>query len=804
MHVPPLKLQYAADEAVHYYQSTNLLIILNLKGQTRISVNNVSYNLAEGDVIAVNPREVCTVFRSDSAFLALTIECSWLKLSAEDAAAYFLCNSVQYKNKVRFSGIRAAVIEAARERESMTPLRAMAIAYGVYDELMGKFTIVTPTARSNNARIMDIIAYIETNYSENLLLNDIAEKFNLSVPYLSKLFKESTGITFADFYDDMRINHSMYDLLETQATIIDISYKHGFPNNHAYIRAFKKITGMLPNEARKKKRSEMSGNSAVDRELAGLLEAIEHENAQSAVVKDYYITESYNAKPMFALERLPSHELLSIGPATTVLHKNVQDIIQTLQKQKPFRYAYLRGILSDELSFCTRDAEGGLTFRFSMIDEVLDFLLAQELLPAVSLTYMPRALAKVNANTVFEDGYYICGPTDLKEWKLAVSTFVDHIISRYGILSVQNWMFIPWVQLDSRNRHIGFDNEEEFFEFCKTSYIAIKEKSATFKVASPEIYPSAEDNVWLERFLARAKQENCFPDMLALKFSANSQWEVIEVDEGNKARRKVIHDEISPDPDLFKKALTAVRKLLTERGYMLDLYITSFNFTITDSHPLLDTLFAATYYIKNYTDTLGMVKSLGYWKLCDATELSSLKDIFNGRTGIYLPNGIPKSSAQGVKMLSFTKTIVIDRGENFLFTANPEDGKYFHLMLYNYQHPACLTTEDIPDKDEPYSAFAEKDRLHIRFKLNDLPFNTATIRSYTVNPGHGAVFDKWKYMGMPDLDFYSDRNSSLFAIIVTSSMPNFKTYTQEIKGGVLILDIDLDPFTIQALEIYLS
>ncbi len=804
LYVPPLKLQYASDEAVHSYKNTDLLIILNLKGHTRIAVNNYSYSLGSGDIIVVNPRETCTVFRSDSAFIMLTIERTWLRLNTEDASAYFLCNSVQFKNKSKFDSIKSAILSAAKGRSNMTQMRALSIAYGIYDELIKNFTMVTPAARKNNTKITTILAYIDDNYTENLLLNDIADKFGLSVPYLSKLFKDSTGMTFADFYDELRINHSMYDLLETQATIIDISYKHGFPNNHAYIRAFKKITGMLPNEARKRKRAEKGEATDADGELAELLKALERENAQNEELKDYYITESYTAKPMFELSRLPSQEILDIGSATTVLHKNVQNIIHDLQTQNPFRYAYLRGIFSDELSFCTRDAKGNLSFRFSMIDEVLDFLLAQQLLPAVSLTYMPRALAKANTDTVFDDGYYICGPADIGEWKLAVSTFIDHIISRYGMLNVQKWLFIPWVQLDSKNRHIGFYDEDEFFEFYKTSHSALKEKSALFTVSSPEIYPSAEDNGWLDNFLARAERENCFPDLLALKFSSNSHWEVIEVDEGNKARRKVIHDEISPDEDLLKKALTAVKKLLAERGYELDLYIISFNFTITDSHPLLDTLFSATYYIKNYIDNLGTVKSLGYWNLCDATDLSSLKEIFTGRIGMYLPNGIPKSTAQALRMLSFTKNVVLDRGKNYLFTTKSDENNYFHLIAFNYQHPFYLTAEEIPEKDNPYSAFVDENKIHIRFRMTDLPFASATIRLYSLDSSHGAVYDKWKYIGMPDLDFYSDRNSSLFAIFVASSIPDFKTYTQEIKNGTLVLELDLEQFAVQALEIYLS
>ena len=106
---------------------------------------------------------------------------------------------------------------------------------------------------------------------------------------------------------------------------------------------------------------------------------------------------------------------------------------------------------------------------------------------------------------------------DLNEWKLAIDTFVNHVISRYGFENVKKWIFLPWVQLDSKNRHLGFRDEQTFFNFYRASYTAVKNISPELTVSSPEIYPS-QNKDWLDSFFAWTKQNDCFPDLLSVKF----------------------------------------------------------------------------------------------------------------------------------------------------------------------------------------------------------------------------------------------------------------------------------------------
>ena len=804
IHVPPIKISTITDKAITIYPSESLTVLLNLRGHAKLSLNNVPVTLSPNDILVVNSRDLCTVRQLDAFILAVTVERSLLNLDTKYKSIYFDCNSARFKNKDIFSPLRTSIVKAVKLKTGLTQSKAYSVAYEIFDELIENFSSSAHLTKSRNSKINEIIDYIEKNYSENLLLNDIAEQFHMSVPYLSKLFKESVGATFADFYDELRVNHSMYDLTETDENIVDIAYKHGFPNNHAYIRAFKKVAGALPNETRKRHAAIRSQAISENKELNNIIDLLGLGQPSASDGDDFYINADYTAKIKLVLANNPSSEILGIGPATDVLLKDIQSIIKDIQDTFPFRYAYLRGIFSDALSFCSRDSSGQLRFKYTMIDEVLDFLLSVKLRPVLSFTYMPKALTK-DKSIVFQDGYYICEPAHFDEWRQLISNFLNHVIARYGINEISKWIFLPWVQLDSNNKHLGFTDELSFFLFYKTSYNAVKEISEDLIVSSPEIYPSL-DMQYLKNYLQWTKYSDCFPDLLSIKFFPNINWKVIEIkDNLNMAYRKIIDKEISSDASLMSRLLNNLQNFLNDNGYNLDIYVTAFNYTIDDSHPVLDTQFSANYYLKNYNENLHLLKSLCYWKLSDGDEADRSASLFFGSTGMYLKNGIPKGTTQALRYLSYIQRYITDRGDGYILSTCGEQSNYYRLLLYNYEHPASAKVETLSNPDfDPYSLFVKKKKRVVHFKINNLPYSNATVKMFIMDSEHGSPYAKWVSMGKPHLDYYSDNESVIFEILQASSVPDLKIISVPVINGTLSLEFELALFDIVTVEIILS
>jgi len=95
------------------------------------------------------------------------------------------------------------------------------------------------------------IKYINSNYYVNdLSLGDVAEKFNLSSSYLSKLLKKEAGLSFIDYLTKYRINKSICMMDDPKYKIYEIAEAVGYNNQHYFCKAFKKVMGFSPTEYR--------------------------------------------------------------------------------------------------------------------------------------------------------------------------------------------------------------------------------------------------------------------------------------------------------------------------------------------------------------------------------------------------------------------------------------------------------------------------------------------------------------------------------------------------------------------------
>lgn len=105
---------------------------------------------------------------------------------------------------------------------------------------------------SNNNLINHVISYIEKNYTScTLSLNEVADKFNLSMPYLSKIFKEVTQKNFVDYLIQVRMEEAKKLLSDGNNKINEIGIKVGYENYYSFTRMFKKYTGTTPGDYRK-------------------------------------------------------------------------------------------------------------------------------------------------------------------------------------------------------------------------------------------------------------------------------------------------------------------------------------------------------------------------------------------------------------------------------------------------------------------------------------------------------------------------------------------------------------------------
>ena len=99
--------------------------------------------------------------------------------------------------------------------------------------------------------VSQAIGFININFREEITLNIIREKFNVSPAYFSREFKRRTGMCFNDYLAEKRFDYAKKLLEYSDMTVTDICYESGFNDYANFERNFKTRYGNSPRQYRK-------------------------------------------------------------------------------------------------------------------------------------------------------------------------------------------------------------------------------------------------------------------------------------------------------------------------------------------------------------------------------------------------------------------------------------------------------------------------------------------------------------------------------------------------------------------------
>ncbi len=101
-----------------------------------------------------------------------------------------------------------------------------------------------------NQIILKAKMYIEKNYMKKLSLDDISKHLGITPYYFCRMFKKETGVNFANYLTEVRLNQSKKLLRETNLSNREISKIVGIGSANYFHQLFKNYTGLTPSEFR--------------------------------------------------------------------------------------------------------------------------------------------------------------------------------------------------------------------------------------------------------------------------------------------------------------------------------------------------------------------------------------------------------------------------------------------------------------------------------------------------------------------------------------------------------------------------
>ena len=161
--------------------------------------------------------------------------------------------------------------ESYFSREPLSPFSCTAYVAFILSFLLEKIPrhLVSEAEKINivntSSRIDRIVAYVETHYTERIMLKDIAEREHLSPGYLSHFFREFFDLSFQEYVSKLRFEKARRLLSRTDMSMTSVCVACGFPDCRQMRKVFQQITGRTPMDFREKAADE--GDLFIERPL---------------------------------------------------------------------------------------------------------------------------------------------------------------------------------------------------------------------------------------------------------------------------------------------------------------------------------------------------------------------------------------------------------------------------------------------------------------------------------------------------------------------------------------------------------
>lgn len=111
---------------------------------------------------------------------------------------------------------------------------------------------VQKTYQNNvNSSFQEVFSYIKENVDKKITLQELANISGYSLSHFKFVFKESFGITPAEYISLQKISFAEKELQNSDISITDLAHKLCFSSSNYFCTVFKKITGVTPSDYRK-------------------------------------------------------------------------------------------------------------------------------------------------------------------------------------------------------------------------------------------------------------------------------------------------------------------------------------------------------------------------------------------------------------------------------------------------------------------------------------------------------------------------------------------------------------------------
>lgn len=253
-----LKLYYCGKEACCPQHSWGPAVKDHFKihyissGKGIFQVGNKTYHLKKGQGFLICPN-TASYYQADCE---KPWSYSWVAFNGLHAEAYLRRANLSVENPIFELKDDSCLCQCLEEMFTASKssrssdvklLSALYTFLGILIDIPNHQDSILRAPTSKEMYVKKAVEFIETNFSRQISISEIAEYVGINRKYLSKLFSQILEMPPQNFLIQYRMNRACELMKMTDLSIKEISYSVGYNDPLLFSRVFKKLHGISPN-----------------------------------------------------------------------------------------------------------------------------------------------------------------------------------------------------------------------------------------------------------------------------------------------------------------------------------------------------------------------------------------------------------------------------------------------------------------------------------------------------------------------------------------------------------------------------
>lgn len=252
---------------VHRHEFIELVYITS--GKSTHYINDISYEANFGDIVFVNYNETHRFVADETLeYYNLFVKPEYISERLADAEtiydvfSFFIMGnyfdeSANCKPLTHFSPgkksemdkLVADMYSEVESREAGYELALDGYMRLIFSRIIRQLRLSEPK-KMYCAITSEILEYIDSNYTKDISLSELAGKCFYNTAYLGRVFKSTFNMSIREYISEKRIDYAKKLLKESDETVENISTLSGFSDKKQFYRVFKEKAGCTPGQYR--------------------------------------------------------------------------------------------------------------------------------------------------------------------------------------------------------------------------------------------------------------------------------------------------------------------------------------------------------------------------------------------------------------------------------------------------------------------------------------------------------------------------------------------------------------------------